>query len=77
MIERRYIDTENTFNAIRQNELLKKMNNPKATLNNIFVWKPQNLPELLELLQKLPTFLQTHPNVLFFIWYDADSINRD
>lgn len=58
-----YIDTENTFNALRLNEMLKKLNNPKASLDNIFVWKPTTLTELLTLLHSLPTFLSQHPTV--------------
>lgn len=58
-----YIDTENTFNALRLNEMLKKQNNPRASLDNIFVWKPTNLTEFLTLLHSLPIFLSQHPSV--------------
>lgn len=74
IIVSRYIDTENTYNALRQHEIIKKLNKSKASLNNIFVWKPQSLPDLLELLQLLPSFISQHPNVSFEMVHDIDSI---
>ena len=57
------IDTENTYSAIRQQEVLTSLKNPNASLQNIFVWKPQSLSELMELLKSLPSFLELHPQV--------------
>ena len=57
------IDAENTYSAIRQQEVLTNLKNPNASLRNIFVWKPQSLAELIELLKSLPTFLEQHPQV--------------
>ena len=59
----RYIDTENTYSAIRQAELLKYVKNIKASLDNIFVWQPSDVNEFLTLLQCLPSFLDLHPMV--------------
>ena len=58
-----YIDTENTFSALRQNEYLQKTKNPYASLNNIFVWRLSTLDAFLQLLDALPRFLASHPNV--------------
>ena len=66
-VMRRYIDTENTFNAIRQNEILKKINNTYASLKNIFVWQPSILSEFEDMLNSLPSFLDQHPNVIEMI----------
>lgn len=57
------IDAENTYSAIRQQEVLTNLKNPNASLRNIFVWKPQSLTELIELLKSLPIFLEQHPQV--------------
>lgn len=59
-----YIDTENTYSALRQNEFLQKTKNPYASLNNIFVWRLATLDAFLQLLDALPRFLAAHPNVL-------------
>lgn len=61
------IDTENTYSALRQQEVLSSLKNPNASLRNIFVWKPRSLTELMELLKSLPTFLDFHPQVSVWI----------
>ena len=58
-----FIDTENTYSAVRQQEILAQTKNSKASLQNIFVWKPRSLSELMELLKELPVFLETHKQV--------------
>ena len=58
-----FIDTENTYSAVRQQEILAQTKNSKAFLQNIFVWKPRSLSELMELLKELPVFLETHKQV--------------
>ena len=62
-----FIDTENTFSALRQDELLKKTKNQYALLDNIFVWKVPSIELFLQLLDSLPLFLSSHPNVSLFI----------
>ena len=57
------IDAENTYSAIRQQEVLTNLKNPNASLRNIFVWKPQSFTDLIELLKSLPIFLEQHPQV--------------
>ncbi len=61
-----FIDPENTFSALRQDELLKRTKNQYASLGNVFVWKVPSLELFLQLLDSLPLFLSSHPNVSIF-----------
>lgn len=65
-----YIDTENTYSALRQSEFLQKTKNPYASLNNIFVWRLATLDAFLQLLDALPRFLAAHPNVFSILTND-------
>ncbi|KAK8817308.1 hypothetical protein WA556_003202, partial [Blastocystis sp. ATCC 50177/Nand II] len=62
-----FIDTENTFSALRQDELLKRTKNQYASLGNVFVWKIPSLELFLQLLDSLPLFLSSHPNIRLIV----------